>query len=104
MQPDQLAMRIPTDFVAGSAFVRDLNESYVALGQAPGHEALPAKVACFRSIEAIELLGGFRFPGDIKGLGRLRLHAESEFECLNARLEFRIVIPAVRALAVHLLQ
>ena len=37
--------------------------------------------------------------GDVEGLGRLGLHAERELERLDARLELRIVIPAVRAAA-----
>ena len=71
MQPDQLAVRIPTDFVAGAILMRDLDKSYVALRQASRHQALPAKIAGFRTIEAVQFFRGFRFPGNIEGFGRL---------------------------------
>src|SRR5216117_2796936 len=84
--------------------MRDLDESHIALGEAPRHQALPAEVARLRAIEAVQLPGGVAFFGDVERFRRFGLHAESELERLNAGLKLRVVIPAIRALPIHLVQ
>ena len=104
MQPDQLAVRIPTNFVAGPVLMRDLDEPHIALREPPRHQALPGEVARFRVIEAVQFPGRVGLFGNVERLRRLGLHPESELESLDAGLKLRVMIPAIRALAVHLLQ
>ena len=64
----------------------DLDEADAAFHQTPRAEQFRGEIAL-----AVGLAGGGGFLGEIEGLGRLRLHAEGEFEGLDARLELFVV-------------
>src|SRR5689334_4708508 len=86
MQTNQLAVLVP--FVAVGA----LYEAHTTLCKASRHQALPAKVSGFFTVQSVEFLGGFRFLMYLKGLWCFRLHTERQLEGLNASFQFRIVL------------
>ncbi len=51
--------------------------------------------------DAIELARGFRFLGDVDGIGRLRLHAVGEFIGGDAGVESRVLFPLGEVALVH---
>ena len=67
--------------------VPDLHVAHAALGEAARHEHLAALQGV-----AIHLANGLRLFRDVKGIGGLGLHAEAEFERLDAGFQLRIAV------------
>ena len=65
----------------------DLHHADAALHEAARHQALFAEGFGDGFADAVELFCGGRFALDVEGLRRFHLHAEGEFEGLDARVE-----------------
>ena len=67
------------------AVVPDLDDAHAALDETAGDKELFALLA-----GAVGGAGGFGFFGDVERVGGLGLHAEAEFERLDAGFQLRI--------------
>ena len=80
-----------------------LDEADALLGEAAGHQALPAEVLGDRIVQAVELLRRLRFLLEIScSSGRFGLHAERQFERFDAAFQRVIGAGDVQLLAVDL--
>ncbi len=77
--------------VPGLAFaVPELHEANPAFDKAAGNEDLP-RLNAF----SVHITNVFRLTTDIKGLCRFSLHAEAEFERLDASFQSGIILPGL---------
>src|SRR5581483_6411587 len=96
-------MSVPANLIARPVLMINLDEPHVALRQSAGHQALPTEIVRLGLVETIQLARGIGFLGNVECLGSFRLHAERELECLYARLQLRVILPAGGTGLVHLL-
>ena len=69
----------------------DLDKTDSAFDQAAGEQALGSVRFRFGPVQAVHLLGGLGFPGEIRQFGGFCLHAVGEFKGLDAAEQFRLI-------------
>jgi hypothetical protein len=96
-----VVMAVPRSLIFHATGV-NLDEADATFDKSAGGEALAGEVIALGVTDAVEILGGLSFLGEVQSFGCGHLHAVGEFEAFDASGQFGITFPLLLVEGVEL--